>query len=109
MLRACVLDFKESWDKYLALAEFTYNNSYHTTIGMATYEALYGRKCRSHVHLDEVGERKLIGLELVQQTVGVVEKIRQRMKTAQSRQKGYADKRRWRLEFNVRDHIFFSK
>ena len=75
MLRACVLDFKGSWDKYLALAEFTYNNSYRTTIGMAPYEAL-GRKCRSPIHWDEVGERKLIGPELVQQTAEVVEKIR---------------------------------
>ena len=106
MLRACVLDFKGSWDKYLALAEFTYNNSYQTTIGMAPYEALYGRKCRSPVHWDEVGERKLIGPELVQQTAEVVEKIRQRMKTAQSRQKSYADKRRRRLEFNIGDHVF---
>ena len=91
MLRACVLDFKGSWDKYLALAEFTYNNSYQTTIGMAPYEALYGRKCRSPFHCDEVGERKLIGPELVQQTAKVMEKIRQRIKIAQSNQKSYED------------------
>ncbi|KAK6164024.1 hypothetical protein DH2020_000888 [Rehmannia glutinosa] len=75
---------------------------------MAPYEALYGRKCRSPVHWDEVGERKLIGTELVQQTAEVVEKIRQRMKTAQSRQKSYADKRRKLLEFAVGDAIFLK-
>ena len=57
MLRMCVLDFKESWDKYLSLIEFVYNNSYHSSIGMAPYEALYGRKCRSPSCWNEVGEK----------------------------------------------------
>ena len=47
MLRACVLDFKGGWDQHLSLIEFAYNNSYQSTIQMAPYEALYGRKCRS--------------------------------------------------------------
>jgi len=47
MLRACTLDFKSAWDEQLALIEFFYNNSYHASIGMALYEALYGRKCRT--------------------------------------------------------------
>ena len=47
MLKACVLDFKESWTKYLPMAEFGYNNSYQASIGMAPYEALYGGKCRT--------------------------------------------------------------
>ena len=89
LLRACVLDFQGSWDKYLALMEFTYNNSYQATIDMAPYQALYGRKCRSPVHWDEVGERKLLGPELVQQTAEVVEKIRARMRIVQDRQKKY--------------------
>ncbi|KAL0446069.1 UNVERIFIED_CONTAM: Transposon Tf2-11 polyprotein [Sesamum latifolium] len=46
MLRACVLDFKGGWSDYLALIEFSYNNSYHSSIDMAPYEALYGRKYR---------------------------------------------------------------
>ncbi|KAK6118932.1 hypothetical protein DH2020_047328 [Rehmannia glutinosa] len=60
------------------------------------------------LHRDEVGERKLIGPELVQQTAEAVDKIRQRMKTAQSRQKSYADKRRKPLEFSVGDMIFLK-
>ena len=47
LLRACVLEHKGSWDKYLPLIEFTYNNSFHSSIGMAPFEALYGRKCRT--------------------------------------------------------------
>ena len=46
MLRECVFDFKESWDEYFPLIEFSYNNSCHSTIYMALFEALYGRRCR---------------------------------------------------------------
>ncbi|XP_038902384.1 uncharacterized protein LOC120089021 [Benincasa hispida] len=68
MLRACILQFKGSWDTHLSLIEFTSNNSYHLSIGIAPYEALYGRPCRTLICWDEVGERKLLGPKLVQQT-----------------------------------------
>ncbi|KAL4017223.1 hypothetical protein IC575_024901 [Cucumis melo] len=45
MLRACVLEFSGSWDSHLHLMEFAYNNSYQATIGMAQFEALYGKCC----------------------------------------------------------------
>ncbi|GJX69336.1 putative reverse transcriptase domain-containing protein [Tanacetum coccineum] len=57
MLRACVMDFGGSWDTHLPLIEFSYNNSYHTSIKCAPFEALYGRKCRSPVIWTEVGEK----------------------------------------------------
>ncbi|KAK6143243.1 hypothetical protein DH2020_023591 [Rehmannia glutinosa] len=76
MLRACTLDFQGSWDSHLPLAKFAYNNSYQATIGMAPYEALYGRKCRSPLHWEI------------------------------SRQKSYADKRRNDFEFEVGDEVF---
>ena len=44
LFRACVLDFKENWDESLSLCEFAYNNSYHSSIGRAPFEALYGRR-----------------------------------------------------------------
>jgi len=49
MLRACVIDFKINWDHHLPLIEFAYNNSYHSSIGMSPFEALYGRRCRSPI------------------------------------------------------------
>ncbi|GKC01148.1 putative reverse transcriptase domain-containing protein, partial [Tanacetum coccineum] len=79
MLRACVIDFGSSWDRHFPLVEFSYNNSYHASIKAAPYEALYGRKCRSH--------------------------IKNRLLTAHSRQKSYADKRAKPLEFEVGDMI----
>ena len=105
-MRACVLDFGESWLKYLPLMEFAYNNSYQSTIGMAPYEMLYGRKCRSPLHWDEVGESSFLGPELVQKTNEAIEKIRARMLASQSRQKSYADAKRRDVEFEVGDYVF---
>jgi hypothetical protein len=47
LLRACALEFGGNWEEHLSLVEFTYNNSYQATIGMAPFEALYGKKCRT--------------------------------------------------------------
>jgi hypothetical protein len=106
MLRACVLDLKGSWANHLCLVEFAYNNSFQSSIGMAPYEALYGRKCRSPICWDEVGVRKILGPEIIQRTCEKVDLIRERLRTAQSRQKSYADKRRKDLEFEVGDMVF---
>ena len=108
MLRACVMEFKGSWNNYLALIEFAYNNSYQSSIGMAPYEALYGRKCRTPIYWDEVGERRLIGLEIVQDTTEKVNMIRERLKIARDRQKSYADNRRRDLQFEIGDQVFLK-
>ncbi|GKE78919.1 putative reverse transcriptase domain-containing protein [Tanacetum coccineum] len=61
MLRACVLDFGGSWDVHLSLVEFSYNNSYHSSVRCASFEAFYGRKFRSPILWDEVGEEFSMG------------------------------------------------
>ncbi|GKA57204.1 putative reverse transcriptase domain-containing protein [Tanacetum coccineum] len=83
MLRACVLNFRGSWDVHLSLVEFSYNNSYHSSVRCAPFEALYGRKCRSPIMWAEVGEGQLIGPD-------------------------YADKRRKPLEFSVGDYVLLK-
>ena len=65
MLRFCIMDFKGSWADHLLLAEFTYNNSYHASLGMAPYEALYGRPCRSPMCGAEIGEQAHLGPDFV--------------------------------------------
>nr|GEY74071.1 putative reverse transcriptase domain-containing protein [Tanacetum cinerariifolium] len=82
MLRACVLDFGGSWDVYLPLVEFSYNNSYHSSVRCAPFEALYGRKCRSLVMWTEDGEGQLIGHELVQEKTEKISQIKDRFKAA---------------------------
>ena len=85
LLRACVLDLKGNWDDHFPLVEFAYNNSFQYSIGMAPFEGLYGRRCRSSICWDDVGERKLLEPELVQLIVEKMPSIKERLKTAQSR------------------------
>nr|GEV07180.1 putative reverse transcriptase domain-containing protein [Tanacetum cinerariifolium] len=108
MLRACVMDFGGSWDTHLPLVEFSYNNSYHKRIKCAPFEALYGRKCRSPMIWTEIGESQLIGSEIVQETTKKIVQIKERLKTARSHQKSYADKRRKPLEFKVGDRVLLK-
>jgi hypothetical protein len=103
-----VLDFKGKWIKYLPLVGFAYTNSFQATIGIIPYEALYGRKCRSPLYWDEVGEKYLIGPEMIQDMKDKISIIRRRMLTAQSRQKSYTDKHRRQLEFNVGDLVYLK-
>ncbi|GJR04635.1 putative reverse transcriptase domain-containing protein [Tanacetum coccineum] len=108
MLRACVIDFGSSWDRHLPLVEFSYNNSYHASIKAAPFEALYGRKCRSPVCWSEVGDSQLTGPELVRETTEMIVQIKNRLITARSRQKSYADVRRKPMEFQVGDMVMLK-
>ena len=104
------MDFQTDWVELIPLMEFAYNNSYQATIQMAPFEALYGRKCRSPLHWDEIGERDSlevsVGPEMTQRMIEQVKIIRQRMRQAQDRQKSYADLRRREIEFSVGDKVF---
>ncbi|KAJ9548153.1 hypothetical protein OSB04_020696 [Centaurea solstitialis] len=108
MLRACVLEFGGSWDDHLPLVEFSYNNSYHTSIQCAPYEALYGRKCRSPLNWLEVGESRLIRPDIVQETTDKIKLVQEKLKAARDRQKSYADNRRKPLEFQVGDKVLLK-
>nr|GEV28580.1 putative reverse transcriptase domain-containing protein [Tanacetum cinerariifolium] len=93
--------FTSCWDTHLPLAEFSYNNSYHSSIQCAPFEALYERKCKSPILWAEVGESQLIGLEMVQETTNKVVLFQERLEAAKDRQNSYADNRRKPLEFKV--------
>ncbi|GJV30920.1 putative reverse transcriptase domain-containing protein [Tanacetum coccineum] len=84
ILRACVIDFGKGWDRHLPLVEFSNNNSYHTSIKVAPFEALYGRKCRAHVCWAE------------------------HIQAERDRQKSYADKRHKPLEFQAEDKVMLK-
>nr|GFA63614.1 reverse transcriptase domain-containing protein [Tanacetum cinerariifolium] len=108
MLRACAMDFGGNWDTHLPLVEFSYNNSYHSSIKCAHFEALYGRKCQTPIAWIEVGEGKLLGPEIVQETTDKIVQIKERLKVARDRQKSYAEKRRKPLEFSVGDKVLLK-
>ena len=103
-----MLDFKGSWEDHLHLAKFSYNNSYQASNKMAPFEALYGRKCRSPLCWDDIGDRRLLGPEIIVQTVEKVTVIRERLKAAQDRQKQWVDLNRRPLEFEVRDKVLLK-
>ena len=94
MLRAWVMDFQGSWEDHLTLIEFAYSNNYQANIQMAPFEALYCRLCQSPVCWTKVGERSLLGPDFIRETTKNIKLIRQRLFTAQSRQKSYANNKR---------------
>nr|GEZ49855.1 putative reverse transcriptase domain-containing protein [Tanacetum cinerariifolium] len=99
---------KKGWDKHLSLVEFSYNNSYHTSIKVAPFEALYGRKCRSPICWAEVGDRQITGPEIIHKTTEKIVQIKSRIQAARNRQKSYADVRRKPFEFQVGDKVMLK-
>ncbi|GKD00184.1 putative reverse transcriptase domain-containing protein [Tanacetum coccineum] len=133
MLRACVIDFGKDWDRHLPLVEFSYNNSYHTSIKAAPFEALYGRKCRSPVcrlklvianslvqrlftkqlrrssksrakFKPHVIVRRVTRLRFFKKII----QIKSQIQAARDRQKSYAEVRRKPLEFQVGDKVILK-
>ncbi|GJZ03912.1 putative reverse transcriptase domain-containing protein [Tanacetum coccineum] len=108
MFRACVIDFGNSWDHHFPFVEFSYNNSYHASIKSAPYEALYERKYRSPVCWSEVRDSQLTGPELIRDMTEKIVQIKNRLLTARSLQKSYADRRLKPLEFEVGDMVLLK-
>ncbi|GJQ98502.1 putative reverse transcriptase domain-containing protein [Tanacetum coccineum] len=79
------------WDRHLPLVEFSYNNSYHTSIKATPFEALYGRKCRSFIRWAKVGDSQLTGLEIIHETTEKIIQIKSRIQAARDRKKNYVD------------------
>ncbi|GJU25535.1 putative reverse transcriptase domain-containing protein [Tanacetum coccineum] len=88
--------------------KFSYNNSYHTRIKAAPFEALYGRKCRSPICWAEVGDSQLTSPEIIHKTTEKIVQIKSRIQAARDRQKSYADARRKPLEFQVGDKVLLK-
>ncbi|GJZ13422.1 putative reverse transcriptase domain-containing protein [Tanacetum coccineum] len=101
ILRACVIDFGNGWDKHLLPVEFSYNN-YHTRIKVAPFEAFYGRKCLSPACWAEVGDAQLTGTTIVHETTEKIVQIKSIIQVARDREKSYADVRRKPLKFQVK-------
>ena len=107
-LRSCVIDYEGSWDRHIPLVEFVYNNSFQLSIGMAPYEALYGRKCRTPLCWTKLSEKKVIGPDLIQETEEKVKMIRERLKIANDRQKSYVDMKRKDIRYEIGEKVFLK-
>ena len=108
MLLGCVLDFPGSWDRYIPLMEFAYNNSYQSSIGMAPYKALYGRRCRTPMCWTELNKHKIIGPDLVKDKEEKFQIIQKRLKDASDRQRSYANLKRKDIEYEIGDKVFLK-
>ena len=108
MLRSSVLQFGDAWHKRLALIEFAYNNSYHSSIDMSPFEALYGKPCRTPLCWSEVGERVLVGPEIVDETTQNIQVIKANLKAAQNQQKSLVDKHATDRVYKVGDWVFLK-
>nr|GEY90598.1 reverse transcriptase domain-containing protein [Tanacetum cinerariifolium] len=104
-LRACMIDFRNGWERHLPLIEFSYNNSYHASMKATPFEVLYGRKCRSPICWAEVGDAQLTGPEIIQEITEKIVQIKQRFQAARDRQKSYANVRRKPLEFQQFEEV----
>ncbi|KAG8501418.1 hypothetical protein CXB51_003745 [Gossypium anomalum] len=105
MLRCCILEFSGSWERYLSLIEFAYNNSFQSSIKMAPYEALYGRKCRTPLFWTELSENKIFEVDLIKDVEGKVKVIRESLKAASDRQKSYADLKRKGIKYQIKHGV----
>ena len=103
-----MIDLEGSWDRHIALVEFAYNNSFQSSIGMAPYEAVYGRKCRTQLCWAELSEKKVIGPDLIRETEEKVKMIRERLKVAIDRQKSYADMKRKDIRYEIGEKVFLK-
>jgi hypothetical protein len=108
MLRACALQHGTSWDKSLPYAEFSYNNSYQQSLKMAPFEALYGRKCRTPLFWNQIGESQVFGIDVLRNAEDQVQVIQENLRVAQSRQKSYANNRRRDMAFEVGDYVYLK-
>ena len=103
-----MIAYEGSWDRHIPLVEFVYNNSFQSSIGMAPYEALYGRKCRTPLCWKELSEKKVISPDLIQETEEKVKMIRERLKVITDRQKSYANMKRKDIRYEIGEKVFLK-
>ncbi|KAK8931429.1 hypothetical protein KSP39_PZI016937 [Platanthera zijinensis] len=108
LLRLCLVDKKEPWERLLPLVEFSYNNTYQASIGMAPYEALYDRKCRTPLSWAQDADSRALGPIFMENMTEIIQMIQERMREAQSRQAKYYDARHRHVEFAMGDKVYLK-
>jgi hypothetical protein len=108
MLRSCALKYGKNWDHSLPHAEFSYNNSYQSSLKMSPFKFLYGRPCRTPLFWNETGESQVFRPDVLKNAEQQVQIIRENLKVAQSQQKHYADNRRRDLAFEIGDSVYLK-
>ena len=96
------------WEDYLHLADFAYNNDYHTSSKMSPFEVLYGRKCRTPVTWDSPMHRLMLGPNLLKNLEHLVTKVQVNLQEAQDRQKSYTDKKIKDKDYQIGNHVYLK-
>ncbi|KAH9319415.1 hypothetical protein KI387_021184 [Taxus chinensis] len=100
------MDQQYKWEEYLPLVEFGYNNTYHTSLKMVPFEALYGRKCRTPVSWDIIEDREVIGPEILTEMEQQIKMIREHLKEAANRKKSYVDLKLVDRNYKLGEKVF---
>jgi hypothetical protein len=103
-----VMNQPSKWEYYIHLFEFSYNNGYWASLKMSLFEALYGRKCKTHVSWDNPVDIAVVGTGFLKEMEEQMEKIKQNLKVSQDRKKSYADKSKNFRDFKVGEHVFLK-
>jgi hypothetical protein len=99
---------QDSWDKNLPWVDFSYNNSYRERLEMASFEVLYGRRCRTPLNWIEPGEKMIFGPDLIEQADKTVSRIQDNLRAMKSCQESDPNKRHQALEFEAGDHVYLK-
>ena len=106
ILRAYCMREPSKWTRYLYLVEFAYNASFQRSIGMSPFKALYGQDCLTPLKWTDPLLKVQASKEMLDEMQQQTDLIRQEIKTAQDRQKSYADLKRSQRIFEVGDMVF---
>src|ERR1041385_6953953 len=106
MLRAFVISFGKNWEKSLPFSEFAYKNSFQSSLNMAPFELLYGRRCQTPINWSETGERQFFGPDMIKEAEEQVRIVRDQLKAAQSRQKSYYDRHHRQESYNLDEEAY---
>ena len=106
MLRACTLAHGPKWEDCLPYAEFSYNNSFQTSLKMSPFEALYGHKCRTPLNWSQTRDSRIFGTDLMMEAEKQVKEIRDRPQLAKSRQRSYYDAKHRKISFEPREYVY---
>ena len=103
-----VMNNPMTWEDYLHLSKFVYNNGYHTSTKMSPFEVLYGQKCRTMVAQDSPVDWLILGPDLLMDVEDLVTKVQVNLKESQDCQKSYADQKRKDKDFQIDDHVYLK-
>jgi hypothetical protein len=103
-----LMDKPSKWEGYLHLVEFSHKTRYQYSLRMGPFKELYGRKYDTPVSLDKPADRVVLGPKFLKDMEYQVVKIKKNLKSAQDRQKFYADKNMKDREFKVGEHVLLK-